>query len=119
RDMAEPAWARVVVYPGNDERAAVAQLHAALQTADVVVKASGIGVYDSLLEGAVPASVRGNQLAIFWDVDAPATLERLRANPSDPFHSCISGYDAVLTYGGGDAVVAAYLELGAKLCQPI
>lgn len=119
RDMPEPAWARVVVYPGDDESAAVAQLRAALQAADVVVKASGIGVYDSLLEAAVPAGVRGDQLAIFWDVDAPATLERLRAEPSDPFRPYISGYDAVLTYGGGDAVVAAYRDFGARLCVPI
>ena len=74
RDMDDPPWARVVVYPGNDDGAALAQLRAATQTADVVVKASGIGVYDALLERAVPESVSGSQLALFWDVDAPAIL---------------------------------------------
>ena len=119
RDIPDPAWARVVVYSGQDEGAALQQLHAATQTADVVVKASGIGVYDALLEQAVPDSVRGPQLAIFWDVDAPATLERMKADPSDPFRGGLANYDAILTYGGGDPVVAAYRDLGAKLCVPI
>jgi spore maturation protein CgeB len=119
RDIPDPDWARVVVYSGRDDKAALQQLHAATQTADVVVKASGIGVYDQLLEQAVPASVRGSQLAIFWDVDAPATLERMKLNPNDPFRSRVGKYDAILTYGGGDPVVAAYRDLGAKVCVPI
>lgn len=119
RDIPDPPWARVVVYPGNDEAAAMAELRAAVATADVVVKASGIGVYDALLEQAVADSVRGDQLAVFWDVDAPATLERLKADPADPFRACIPRYSAVLTYGGGDAVVSAYRDLGARLCVPI
>lgn len=119
RDIPDPPWARVVVYPGKDEAAALAQVRAAVQTADVVIKASGVGVYDALLERAVPDGVRSKQLAVFWDVDAPATLERLRANPRDPFRGCISSYAAVLTYGGGDAVVSAYRDLGAKLCVPV
>jgi spore maturation protein CgeB len=119
RDMADPPWARVVVYSGDDDRAALHQLQVAVQSADVVVKASGVGVYDELLEHAVPASVRDSQLAIFWDVDAPATLERMRNNPQDPFRSRVSRYDAVLTYGGGDPVVSAYRDFGARLCVPI
>jgi spore maturation protein CgeB len=119
RDMPDPPWARVVVYSGKDEKAALSQLQAAVQTADVVVKASGIGVYDQLLEQAVPASVHESQLAIFWDVDAPATLERLKQNPSDAFRSRVARYDAILTYGGGDPVVSAYRDLGARLCVPI
>jgi spore maturation protein CgeB len=119
RDIADPHWARVVVYPGNDESAALAQVRAAAQTADIVVKASGVGVYDALLERAVPDSVNPRQLAVFWDVDAPATLERIKANPGDPFRSSIPRYAAVLTYGGGDAVVTAYRDLGARLCVPV
>jgi spore maturation protein CgeB len=63
--------------------------------------------------------VRGSQLALFWDVDAPATLERMKLNPGDPFRGRVAKYDAILTYGGGDPVVAAYRDLGAKLCVPI
>jgi spore maturation protein CgeB len=119
RDIPDPSWARVVVYSGQDERAAMSQVSAAAQSADVLVKASGIGVYDQLLEQAVPASVTRSQLAIFWDVDAPATLERVNANPKDPFRSRIDAFDAIFTYGGGDPVVSAYRDLGARLCVPI
>ena len=52
RDIPDPPWARVVVYPGRDDRAALAQVQAAAQSADILVKASGVGVYDQLLEQA-------------------------------------------------------------------
>lgn len=119
RDIPDPPWARVVVYPGQDDKAAIHQVQTAAQSADVMVKASGVGVYDQLLEQAVPASVRGSQLAIFWDVDAPATLERVRKDPADPFRARIEKFHAIFTYGGGEPVVSAYQSLGAQLCVPI
>jgi spore maturation protein CgeB len=119
RDIPDPPWARVVVYPGRDDRAALAQVQAAAQSADILVKASGVGVYDQLLEQAVPASARGGQIAIFWDVDAPATLERMRGDPRDPFRAHVKQYDAVFTYGGGEPVVSAYADFGARLVVPI
>jgi spore maturation protein CgeB len=56
---------------------------------------------------------------VFWDVDAPATLDRVSRNASDPFLDLIPRYDLVLTYGGGGPVVKAYQTLGARLCAPI
>src|ERR687889_1894044 len=44
RDMADPAWATVVVYPGDRDDAAYAALERAAD-ADLIVKASGVGVY--------------------------------------------------------------------------
>jgi spore maturation protein CgeB len=58
-------------------------------------------------------------LVCFWDVDAPATLERVRNSPLDPFRPLIARYDLVLTYGGGEPVVRAYEALGARRCVPI
>jgi len=55
----------------------------------------------------------------FWDVDAPATLERLRRDRQDPLRALLPDYDLVLTYGGGDPVRSAYRALGARLCAPI
>jgi spore maturation protein CgeB len=118
RDIADPAWARVVVYE-NAPEAARACVEQASKHADVLVKASGVGVHDTLLEEAVPNARRSHQLALFWDVDAPATLERLAGDPEDPFHRMIPSYDAVLTYGGGDPVVRSYLEFKAQKCVPI
>jgi spore maturation protein CgeB len=56
---------------------------------------------------------------VFWDVDAPATLDRVRSDPHDPFRELIPRYDMVLTYGGGDPVAGAYKALGARDCVPI
>lgn len=118
RDIDDPPWARIVVYPGDDPGAALAALERA-RDADVIVKASGVGVYDELLEREVPAARRDGAVAVFWDVDAPATLERVANDPADPFRAEVPRYDLVLTYGGGPPVVRAYRELGARDCVPV
>jgi spore maturation protein CgeB len=117
RDIPDPDWARVVVYPAD--QAGVERALDGARDADIVVKTSGVGVFDELLEGAVLDVKRPDALAIFWDVDAPATLDRLRDNPSDPFAALVPRYDLVLTYGGGDPVVQAYRAAGARACIPI
>jgi spore maturation protein CgeB len=90
----------------------------AARHADVIVKASGVGVFDDLLEEAVLEARGPGALAIFWDVDAPATLDRLEGG-TDPFAELIPEYDMVLTYGGGPRVVESYLRWGARACVPI
>ncbi len=117
RDIADPAWARVVIYP-NEEAAAHRALEAA-RNADVLVKASGVGVFDELLEAGVLAVARPDATVIFWDVDAPATLERMRGNHADPFRVLVPRYDLVLTYGGGDPVIRDYRGFGARDCVPV
>ncbi|HEY0094021.1 MAG TPA: hypothetical protein VGB96_06840, partial [Archangium sp.] len=91
----------------------------AARGADVVVKASGVGVFDELLEARVLDLQSGNTQVIFWDMDAPATLERMEKNPNDPFRALVPRYDRILTYGGGDPVVLAYKDFGARDCVPI
>jgi spore maturation protein CgeB len=91
----------------------------AARGSDIVVKASGVGVFDELLESEVLRLQGPETLVLFWDVDAPATLERVDRNPDDPFRSLIPQYDLVLTYGGGPPVVRAYRAFGAKDCVPI
>lgn len=118
RDMADPSWAEVVVYSGT-ERDDVYRMLERARRADVVVKASGVGVWDSLLEEEVPNATRAGALSIYWDVDAAATLERVRRTSDDPFCSLIPKYDMIFTYGGGPPVVRGYVELGARLCVPV
>jgi spore maturation protein CgeB len=115
RDIEPPDWCRVVVYQPTE--AEVSRCLQQASSADLMIKASGVGVLDELLEEAVPALARG--LKVFWDVDAPATLERLYGDPADPFHRQVAQYDLVLTYGGGDPVVARYEAVGARRCVPI
>lgn len=117
RDIPDPEWARVIVYPATAEgwRAALKSA----RDADLVVKASGVGVFDEELEAAVLAERRAGQMVVFWDVDAPATLDRIDNDAQDPMRHLIPRYDMILTYGGGPRVVAAYEGLGARRCLPI
>ncbi|MEA2554518.1 MAG: hypothetical protein QOJ65_2694 [Fimbriimonadaceae bacterium] len=118
RDMADPEWARVVVYPSDSEEHPLRMLeHAA--DADLIVKASGVGVFDELLEAGVLDLKRPDNIVAFWDVDAPATLDRVQGNTEDAFVPLIPQYDFIFTYGGGPPVVRAYEALGAKRCMPI
>jgi spore maturation protein CgeB len=118
RDMDDPTWARVVVYAGEGTEGVYKALEHA-HTADLIVKASGVGVFDELLEREVLALKHASNIVAFWDVDAPATLDRVHGNPADAFLPLIPRYDLVLTYGGGDPVVHAYEALGARRCVPV
>ena len=117
RDIDPPAYARSVVWPATDEglRSVLAEAGAA----DVVVKASGVGVYDrELLEGILDAG-HAHALKIFWDVDAAATLDEMRADPGHPVLGALDELDLVLTYGGGPPVIDLYEGFGAKECVPV
>jgi spore maturation protein CgeB len=117
RDIADPNWATVVVSPATTDGWQRA-LESAVRSADLLVKASGVGVFDQELETSiVEMSCRARR--IYWDVDAPATLEEMAANPLHHLRRAIPRYDAVFTYGGGDPVVEAYLGFGARSCVPI
>jgi spore maturation protein CgeB len=117
RDIDPPEWAEVVVYDATVEAASAVLARAA--EADVVVKASGVGVFDDELLEGVLARARPEALKLFWDVDAAATLGEMRAAPDHPVRRALDRLDAVMTYGGGPPVVAAYRGLGARLCRPV
>lgn len=117
RDIDPPDWARCVVYPASEDGLRAVLAEAA--DADVVVKASGVGVFDrELLEGIV-AHARPDALRIFWDVDAAATLDEMRGDPSHPVRDALAQLDLVLTYGGGPPVISAYEGFGAARCVPV
>src|SRR4029078_11265463 len=52
RDIPDPPWARVVVYPAQQEEEARKAV-ASASGADLIVKASGVGVFDPVLEREV------------------------------------------------------------------
>ena len=116
RDMADPSWARVVVYPATQDgwrRAFEKAL-----SADLIIKASGVGVFDRELEESV-SQASGPSARLYWDVDAPATLDAIGSDPAHHLRDAIPRFDLVLTYGGGDPVVSAYRKIGARDCVPI
>lgn len=117
RDIEEPSWAKVVVYE-NSRDEALRQMERAFG-ADIIVKASGVGVFDELLESAALDQKTAKNAIVFWDVDAPATLDRIAGDAQDPFREKIPRYDLVLTYGGGDPVSDSYKRYGARECVPI
>ena len=118
RDLDEvPDWVGVHVY-GSGSSDVLRALEIA-RNADLIVKASGVGVNDAFLESEVLRAKRYGAIVAFWDVDAPATLDRVINDPLDCFRGLIPKYDVIFTYGGGAPVVRAYARLGAKLCVPI
>lgn len=117
RDIDNPDWARVVVYPATADGWR-GSLDAAARSADMLIKASGVGVFDQELETAV-AALPSRTMRIYWDVDAPATLEAMANDPEHHLRRAIPSYDMVLTYGGGDGVVSAYRAIGARDSVPI
>ncbi|MBV8684852.1 MAG: glycosyltransferase [Caulobacteraceae bacterium] len=118
RDIDPPEWAKVVVYEATP--GAMQRVLAEARAADVVVKASGVGVFDAELLQGIVAEAHPRALKLFWDVDAAATLQEMRdAGADHPVRQALPSLDAVLTYGGGAPVIAAYEGLGARLCQPI
>jgi spore maturation protein CgeB len=114
-DAAIGDYVEVIVYP--PEKAA--ELIQQACEADLVIKHSGVGINDELLEGEVLQCHSERTRVAFWDVDAPATLSRVESDAADPFRRCIPRYDLIFTYGGGDAVVQHYTRLGARNCHPI
>lgn len=109
RDSCDVSYVQSIVYQPGRDIDAMLRLAA---SADIVIKHSGVGVDDELLEERVLECRRGS-IVIFWDVDAPATVARMKANPRDPFIRLVPQYDAIFTYGGGPSNRADYLAFGA------
>lgn len=117
RDIPDPQYAKVVVYPPRDE-----DLDQCLQNAkhdDIIIKASGVGVFDREIEEEILSFRNRGQQIIFWDVDAPATLDRMLSDQDDYFRLLVPEFDQILTYGGGKPVEEVYRSLGAKECTSI
>lgn len=116
RDRATIEYANVRVYQTpRDLKTVLAEACGA----DLIIKHSGVGADDELLEAEVLNCGSAETRTAFWDVDAPATLARVEKNSHDPFRRLIPQYDFIFTYGGGEPVVQHYLNLGAKNCIPV
>jgi len=117
KDMDAPDWAKSVVYEATPE--ALGRVLEEACKADIVVKASGVGVFDTELLDGILAHSRPDAMRLFWDVDAAATLDEMRGQESHPVRRALPDLDMVLTYGGGPPVVDAYEGFGARRCIPV
>ncbi len=117
RDIDPPDWCEVRVYPATDE--AVRGVISEAARADVVIKASGVGVFDDVLLEGVVAAARTGAIRMYCDVDAPATLAEIAGSPDHILRRTLPLLDLVITYGGGPPVVSAYEGFGARSCVPI
>ena len=97
-------WARVVVYRGRCGRVRLRALEQA-RHADLIVKASGVGVFDELLEAAVlnarATRTIGCVLGCGRARHAGPRTERTQRSVS----RLIPRYDYIFTYGGGEPVI--------------
>ena len=106
-----------VVYPATAD--GLRRVLGEAARADIVVKASGVGVFDDELIAGIIEHARPGALKIFWDVDAAATLDEMAAAEDHPVRRALPSLDLVLTYGGGPPVVDRYLRFGAAECVPV
>lgn len=117
RDMEPPEWCHCVIYPATTDGVRRAIAEAA--NAEVVIKASGVGLFDNELLSGILSAARTDAVRLFWDVDAPGTLQDIRSNDLHPLRQALPHFDGVMTNGGGPPVVAGYKALKAKRCLPI
>lgn len=116
-DIEPPEWCEVVVYEPDDS--GLAHVVKRMADADVVVKASGVGVLDRELATAAALAPDVTGLRVYWDVDAAATLAEIGADPGHYLRPLLPRFDLVLTYGGGPAVLRRYEALGARQAAAI
>ncbi len=108
-DTGDFTYVKSIVYQPTTE---IDTMVALASQADVVIKHSGVGVCDRELESGV-LCCKPRSIVCFWDVDAPATIARMHANPFDALLESIPNYDAIFTYGGGSQVRGHYVAMGA------
>lgn len=125
RDDVDLSFANLVTYkpvgsegdfghgPDYDALPTLEQVFEQARHADVVVKHSGIGVDDALTESLI-LEAQPHALAIYWDVDSPATLARMDADPHDSFRAVVRRLDAVFSYGGGPVCRDGFARYGVQ-----
>lgn len=110
RDSGDFSYVKSIVYQPTLD---IDRMLALASEADIVVKHSGIGVDDALLERRV-LECSPHAMCFIWDVDAPATIGRMRFDSNDVLRESAAGYDAILTYGGGPKAREGFVEFGAR-----
>lgn len=115
RDLAVLPAGELILYPDWGSVAARARVEAG--EADAVIVTSYCP--DGREAAALAADVARRSL--FYDMDTPVTLARLAAGESVDYlpPDGLSGFDLVLSYTGGEALVRLERDLGARRALPL
>jgi len=116
RDMTELPGGRLVLYRAWHEVGSTAM--AELSDADAGIVTSycpdAVAATEAVLDSPVP-------LSVFYDLDTPVTLERLRSGEPVPYigPGGLAGFDLVLSFAGGAAMDELRDVLGARRVAPL
>jgi spore maturation protein CgeB len=88
------------------------------------LREADVGIVTSYCPDAIAASElvwHSPAIRVFYDLDAPVTIARLRAGEIVPYihPTGLGEFDVVLSFTGGAALDALKLELGAKEVAPL
>jgi spore maturation protein CgeB len=116
RDLTELPGGRLILY--SDWASVVPAARAELADADVAMVTSYCPDGVSAAEAVIDAEL---ELRVFYDLDTPVTLERLRAGLPVPYIGPrgLADFDLVLSYTGGAALDALQEQLGARRVAPL
>jgi spore maturation protein CgeB len=115
RDLWDLPGGELVLYPDWDQIAGRAAAEAACADAVIVTSYCPDGRAASALAG------ERARRAVFYDMDTPVTLARLAAGESVDYlpPEGLGGFDLVLSFTGGQALLRLERELGARRTAPL
>jgi spore maturation protein CgeB len=116
RDLPDPAFAKVVLYPDWDR--VEMQARSELNDADVGMVTSYCP--DGIVATEIVLSSRA-AIRVFYDMDTPITLERLSRGEALSYIGPrgLRDFDLVLSYTGGEALTHLRELLGARRAEPL
>jgi spore maturation protein CgeB len=116
RDLYEPEGVSLVLYPSWREVADRAARDLADADAAIVTSYCPDALTATDLLGRTDGPVR-----VFYDLDTPITLARLRAGETIDYVGAdgLAAFDLVLSYAGGSALAELRDELGARRVAPL
>jgi spore maturation protein CgeB len=116
RDLLAPEGVDLRLYPSWEEALPAARREVADADAAMVTSYCPDGVAASELVLGTPGP-----LTVFYDLDTPVTLERLRAGEEVSYlpPGGLGGFELVLSYTGGQALTELRERLGARRVAPL
>jgi spore maturation protein CgeB len=116
RDLSALSGTDLRLYSSWEEAAGDAQKETADADAALVTSycPDGVAASELVLSASGP-------LSVFYDLDTPVTLERLRNGEEVPYllPQGLGGFDLVLSYTGGQALTELQERLGARRVAPL